>query len=121
MSTNLWNGQLYNFVADDGKIKWCKDADSTWTDCAMDSSATAIDMTAPTTFLRVEDNLLILNGVNELQFVKLSEKKVYGYVPLADPTTALTFTRAGLTTGSVKLYYAISYNSTVGGLRQAPY
>lgn len=120
VSTNLWNGQLYNFVADDGKIKWCKDTDSTWTDCAMDGSATAIDMTAPTMFLRVEDNLLILNGVNELQFVKLSEKKVYGYVPLADPATALTFTRAGLTTGSVKLYYAISYNSTVGETEASP-
>lgn len=117
----LWEGQLYYFVADDGKIKWCQEGDATWTDCAMDGSAKPITTNGVVnTFLRVDDSLFILNGEDEQQYVELDTRTVKGYIPLDDPDTQPNFSLEGLSSGTQKIYYGITYNSTVGETALSP-
>ena len=35
VSTVYYNGELYYFIADDGKIKYCQDNDTAWTNCGV--------------------------------------------------------------------------------------
>lgn len=110
----LYAGVVYYFVADDGKIKWCKDGDTSWTDCGGSNTVTTAGDGAVNTFVRGNDGLLILNGEDKLGYVDLATKNVVKFNPIDDPTVALTGTPTKLVSGTNYVYYGYSYNSTVG-------
>ena len=112
----IWNNEVLNFTADNGKIKYCKDGDSVWTDCGGDNVITTGAGGKPI-FLRILDVLLVLNGGNgdKLCYVRLSDKAVVKYSLVADPTTALTISPTVLTnSGAYKIYYGYTFSSATG-------
>lgn len=115
VSTVYYNGELYYFIADDGKIKYCQDNDTAWTNCGGNNAVT----TTPgviTTFMRVNDILLCMNGVDELRFITLSNLQMTQFTHVNDPISVLTCTATGITgSGPFNVYYAITYNSDGGG------
>lgn len=118
----IWNGEVLNFTADDGKIKYCKDGDATWTDCGGDNSITTGAGGKPI-FLRVLDVLLVLNGGNgdKLCYVKLSDKTVVKYAAVADPLGAMSAVATGITnSGAYKIYYGYTFSSATGETKLSP-
>lgn len=114
----LYNGEVLFITADDGKIRYFRSGDTSWTD----ASGTYTVTTHPTvvTFLRVLDKVLILNGVDKLGYFDLATKEVIHFDLVADPTTKPTGALTGLTGTTQKLYYTIWHNGTVGTTASAP-
>lgn len=112
-----WNGNLYFFTADNGKIKFCQEGDSAWTNCGGSNTITTGNGGKPK-FLRVLNNILMLNGTNgdKLMYVDLTTAgfPVVKWSLVTDPTTAFTDTLTGLGAGSFNIYYAYSYSGQVG-------
>lgn len=113
----LWAGSIYYFTADDNKVRFCLEGDSDWTDCGGSNTITTNNGGFPV-FLRVLDNVLIINGKNgdKLAYVDLGTGgfPVVKYTLVTDPAVALTGTPAGLSAGSYPVYYAYSYSGAVG-------
>lgn len=111
-----YNSTLYYFIADNGKIRYTTDNATTWTDCG---GANVVTTTTGviTTFLRVNDLLLVLNGVDALRYIQLSTMNMVQFTHVNDPTAAITATASGsiTTSGAFKVYYAYTYNSDGGG------
>lgn len=114
VSPVYYDGELYYFIADDSKIKYCQENDSSWTDCGGSNSVTTTSGVI-TTFERVGDWLLCMNGTDEMFYVELSSLEVKKFTAVADPTNTLTFARTGLSSGGINVYYAMNYNSDGGG------
>lgn len=119
----LWNGQVYYFTADDGKVRFCQEGDADWTDCVGANDITTQNGGFPK-FIRVLDNVLILNGKNgdKLAYVSLADADfpVVKYALVTDPTSALTGALTGLATGSFSIYYAYTYSGSVGETLLSP-
>lgn len=118
----LWQGTVYNFTADDGKIKYCVEGDDDWTECGGDNSFTMGDR-VKIKFLRILDVLLILGGAggNKLAYVDLATKDVTKYTAIDDPDTAPTAAATGITgSGSYKIYYGYTFSSAVGETKISP-
>lgn len=113
----LWQGEIFYFTADDGKIKFCQDSDSSWSDCGGDNSFTT-NNGGMCKFLRALDTVLILNGKNgdKLAYIDLTDSgfAITKYAAVTDPTTAFTKTLTGLSAGSFNVYYAYSYTGAIG-------
>lgn len=110
-----FGGEMYYFVADDGKIKYMKSGDSAWTDCGGDNDITTTDGLM-TTFLRQNDCLIPLNGVDKLRYIDLNTLEMVKFVLIDDPVSTLTATGTGITTsGSYVVYYGYTYNGPGGG------
>lgn len=115
VSTVYYNGEIYYFIADDGKVKYIQDNDTEWTICGGDNAVTT-DEGVITTFMRVNDILLCMNGVDELRFIDLSNLEMTQFTFVADPTNTLTATATGITaSGAFTVYYGMTYNSNGGG------
>lgn len=115
VSTVYYGGEIIHFIADDGKVKYCRPGDSVWTDCGGTNTITT-DPDVITTFLRVNDILFCMNGVDELRYVVLSTLDITVFTFVADPTAAITAVATGITaSGAFKVYYAYTYNSDGGG------
>ena len=114
----LYDGEVRYITADDGKIKWTVDGEPEWTDCGGDNSVTTLGLT--TTFLRVLDKVLILNGEDNLGYVDLTNMEVVHFDLIADPTSAPSGAVVGITTGTFKVYYAIWYSGVVGTTASSP-
>lgn len=120
VSSNLYQGNTYHFVADDGKIKYCQTGDVGWTEVG-GANAVTTGTGIITTFIRVLDCLLVLNGVDKLRYVKLSDMTMVQFSLIADPSAAPTAAATGLTlTGNFKIYYGISFNGQVGQTKLSP-
>lgn len=115
VSTVYYGGELIHFIADDGKVKYCRPNDTAWTDCGGSNSIT----TTPgliTTFLRANDWLLCMNGVDELRYIDLSTLDMTIFTHVNDPTASITAAATGITaSGAFRVYYAFTYNSDGGG------
>lgn len=115
ISTVYVNGQIYYFVADDGKVKYIQENGSAWINCG----GTNIVTTTPgviTTFMRVNNWLLILNGVDEMRYINLNTFNMGMFTFVANPVSIITATASGITaSGSFKVYYGYTYNSDGGG------
>lgn len=114
ISKVYYNNQLYYFIADDGEIRYCQENDTAWTACGGSNSIT----TTPgviTTFLRVGNWLLCMNGIDEVRYIDLATFDMTQFTFVADPTNTLTAARTGLTNGGITIYYAMTYNSDGGG------
>lgn len=110
----LYNSELYYFVADDGKVKYIQDGDADWTECGGDNEVTTTEGII-TTFLRIVDKVLVLNGVDRLRYIDLTDMEMVKYTEVEDPEGEPSATLTGLSgTGDAKVYYAINWNSTVG-------
>lgn len=115
----LWDDEIRYVIADDGKIKWCVGGASAWTDAGGDNSVTTDGTT--TTFIRVLNNILVLNGEDTLPYLDLETMEVGRFEYVADPTLAPTSAYVGgLASGNFKLYYAIWYSGVVGKTKSAP-
>jgi hypothetical protein len=121
----LKNGEILYFTLDDGKAKWCRKGDTTWTDCTGDNTVTTNNGGLPK-LLRTLDCILILNGKNgdKLAYIDLNTAgyDVVKYSLVADPTTAPTATRTNLGTGTgpFHIYYAYNYSGAVGQTKLSP-
>ena len=74
-----------------------------------------------TTFVRVLDKILCFNGVDKLRYIDLSTMEMVQYLPVANPSNAPTLTATGITaTGSFKVFYAVSFNSSIGTTAISP-
>lgn len=119
----FWNGEIFYFTLDEGKAKFCRAADSDWTDCGGTNSFTTGAGGRPR-FLRVLNNIMILNGKNgdKLAYIDLSSSgfPVVKYSLVTDPASALTAALTNLTAGSYHIYYAYSYSGAVGETELSP-
>lgn len=96
-------------------MKYCQPGDTVWTDCG-GSNAITTDTDVITTFLRVNDILFCMNGVDELRFVTLSTLNVTIFTHVDDPVGVITCAATGITaSGAFSVYYAYTYNSDGGG------
>lgn len=115
VSTNYYNGEIIHFIADDGVLKYCRPTDTVWTDCGGDNTITT-DTDVITTFLRVNDILFCMNGVDELRYIDLATLDVVVFTHVDDPIAAITAVATGITgSGPFHVYYAYTYNSDGGG------
>jgi len=112
-----WNGSLYYFTADEGKVKYCQEGDAAWTDCTGSNTIVTNNGGKPK-FLRILDNVFVLNGTNgdKLAFVDLSTAgfPVVKYTKVTDPPTVMSAALTNLTTGSFNIYYAFNYSGAIG-------
>lgn len=120
----LWQGGIYYFTLDEGKAKFCQEGDTTWTDCGGGvNSFTTLNGGFPK-FVRVLDNVMILNGKNgdKLAYIDLSTSgfPVVKYTLVTDPASAPTGALTNLTAGALNIYYAISYSGSVGETLLSP-
>lgn len=116
-STVYYNGQVYYFIADNSKVRWCQDNSTAWTD-AGGGASNAITTTPGviTTFLRVNNWLLCMNGVDELRYIDLATFSMTQFTLVANPSSAITAVATVITTsGAFKVYYGYTYNSNGGG------
>lgn len=116
--------ELYFFVADENKLKYCQEGDSSWTDCGGTNSITT-NNGGKTTFLRALDSILVLNGSNgdKLCYIDLAAPpfEVVKYDFVASPTTALTATATGITaSGDFRIYYGYTFSSATGETEISP-
>lgn len=117
VETVYYDSEIYYFIADDGEVKYCQENDTSWTSCG---GSNAITTTAGviTTFLRVNDVLLCMNGTDALRFIDLSSATfdMTQFTAVVDPTSTLTAAATGISgSGPFNVYYAITYNSNGGG------
>lgn len=116
----LYNNQMYYFVADDEVVKYTQTGDSGWTACG-GTNAVTTDPGVITTFLRIQDKILVLNGVDKLRYIDLTDLEMVQFTAVANPTNAPTATATGITaSGSFRMYYAVTFNSTVGETALGP-
>ncbi len=91
-----------------------KPEDTIWTMCSGETFNTSV----PCTFVQGANKVLILNGTDDLTYLDLatvpSSPTLTRLVPLSNPTTAPTLSETGLTGSVYTVWYAYTYNSTVG-------
>lgn len=114
----VYDGEEYLITADDNKIKYCQQGDTEWTDATGDAVTTGGDV--KNTFLRVQDKVLILNGTDELGYLDLSTFAVEHYDAVTDPANAPTGVATAINGTGQNIYYAITFNSTVGETACSP-
>ena len=116
----LYEGVLYNLVADDGKVKYCVAGDEEWTDFGGDNEVTT-GVGKINTFVRCLDKILVLNGTDKLRYIDLATKEMVKFLPVTNPSNAPTATATGITaSGSFKVFYAVSFNSACGTTAISP-
>lgn len=117
VSTVYYNGQIYYFIADNGKVRYCQEDSTAWT-AAGGGASNAVTTTAGvvTTFLRVNNWLLVMNGIDELRYIDLATFAMVQFTFVANPSATPTATASGITaSGAFKTYYGFTYNSNGGG------
>ena len=114
VSTVYYDGQIYHFIADDSKVRYCQENDTSWTACGGSNSITTTSGVI-TTFLRTGNWLLCMNGVDELRYIDLSNFQMNQFTSVVNPVNTLTYARTGLSSGGITVYYCITYNSDGGG------
>lgn len=115
ISTVYYNNQVYYFIADNGKIRYIQENMAAWVDCG---GANVVTTTpgAITTMMRVNNWLLIMNGVDEMRYIDLTTFNMVQFTFVANPIPAITAVATGIVaSGSFKVYYAYTYNSNGGG------
>lgn len=115
VSTVYFGGEIIYFIADDGKIQYARENDTSWTDCGGTNTITT-DPGVITTFMRCNDILLCMNGVDEMRFITLSTLDMTVFTFVDDPVSVLTAAATGITaSGPFNVWYGMTYNSDGGG------
>lgn len=118
----IYEGVLYNIIADNSKVKYCVAGDTSWTDFG-GGAGNSVTTTAGviTTFMRVLDKVLVYNGVDKLRYIDLATMAMVKFLAVADPAAAPTLTATGITaTGAFKAFYAVAFNSACGTTAISP-
>lgn len=116
--TATYGGVTYHITADNSKIKYCVDGATSWTLAGGANTVTTTGVV--TTFLRVLDKVLILNGEDTLGYLNLNGMTIVNFSFVANPTLAPTGANTVLGTTPYKVYYCIAYNSIVGRTVSTP-
>ncbi len=138
----IWNGVVYFVTADAitagetaGRIIYCKEGDTTWTVAGAATGSTntvTVNNGGKPEFLRALDTVLVLNGQNgdRLAFLDLTTTpfQLRQAAPIADPAVAMTAAASGGITGATTssgtnpyiLYYAYSYETSIGSTNLSP-
>jgi len=115
VSTVYYDDELIHFIADDGKVKYCRENDTAWTDCGGSNTITTTTGLI-TTFLRTNDWLLCMNGTDELRYIDLATLNMGVFTAVVDPVGVITCTPTVITgSGPFNVYYGYTYNSNGGG------
>lgn len=115
VATVYYGGEIIYFIADNGKVKYCRPNDTGWTNCGGSNTITTTTGLI-TTFLRTNNWLLCMNGVDELRYINLATLNMTIFTHVNDPATAITCAATGITgSGPFNVYYAYTYNSDGGG------
>lgn len=115
VSTVYFEGEILYFIADDEQIMYCRPNDTEWTPCGGTNTITT-DEGVITTFLRVNDILFCMNGVDELRYVDLATLDIVVFTHVDDPIPAITAVASGISgSGPFTVWYAYTYNSDGGG------
>lgn len=93
----------------DGYICYCKGEDDAWT--KIDTKT--YDNEADTHFVQIGDKVLIMNGVDALSYIDITNWTITAFNKLDDPATP-TATATGLTGTSFLVYYSVTATSTIG-------
>lgn len=119
----LWQGQIYYFTADNNKVRYCKEGDTTWANCTGSNTFTTNNGGYPK-FIRVLDSVFLLNGKNgdKLAFADLTTVgfPMVKYTLVTDPPTAPTGTLTALAAGAFNIYYAYNYSAAIGETLLSP-
>lgn len=120
----LVDGEIYNFTADDGKIRYIQEGDDDWSDCGGDNEITTQNG-GKTILLRALNAILVINGGNgdKLCYVDLTSPTfdVVKYTLVDDPDTVMTAAATGITaSGDYKIYYGYTYSGAVGETKLSP-
>lgn len=115
IATVYYNSQVYYFIADNGKVMYIQDNGTAWIPCGGANVITTTTGTI-TTFLRTNNWLLCMNGVDQLRYIDLATLNMTQFTFVANPTAAITAAATGITaSGAFHVYYAYTYNSNGGG------
>ena len=101
---------------EDAYIYYCVGEDSAWTKIGTKT----YDATAPAHFVQIANKVLVMNGVDPLSYIDISNWTISSFSKLTDPATAPTATATGLSGTDYVVYYAVSANSTVGETKASP-
>lgn len=115
LSTVFYNNQVYYFIADNGKIRYIQENSSAWIDCGGANAVTTTPGTI-TTFMRSNNWLLVMNGVDEMRYIDLVTFNMVQFTFVPNPVSSITATASGITaSGAFRVYYGFTYNSNGGG------
>lgn len=93
----------------DAYIHYCKGEDALWTKI----TTKKYDASAPVHYVQVGDKVLVMNGVDPLSYINLSDWTITTFTKVND-MAAPTATPTGLSGSGFLVYYAVTANSTVG-------
>ena len=97
-------------INDNAYICYCKGEDASWTRI----TTRTYDKTMPAHYVHIGEKVLVMNGVDPLSYIDLSNWTIINYTKLTDPTSAPTLTPTGISGSGFLVYYAVTANSTVG-------
>ncbi|HWT40062.1 MAG TPA: hypothetical protein VN081_02220 [Dongiaceae bacterium] len=72
------------------------------------------------TFVRTNDQMAVINGVDKMRYVDLQTMKIVQYNLVTDPANAPTAAGTGMSGSTAKVYYAISFNGNAGTTNISP-
>lgn len=104
-----WLATLQN-VGGTTKVYVARGEDTSWTVC----EGKTYNNTARARFCQTQDKVLVLNGEDNLSYLDTNNFNVVPFTSLSTPAAPTLDSKTGLTGTSFKIYYAITYNSTVG-------
>lgn len=117
------NGDVYIFFMQGGKVHYINYTEDKSVSYVISDPDNDFSTTARAMLTMVNDQIVITNGVNKLAFVDTTTMPfiVTKFVLVPDPTVAPVLTPSATLTGSgFPIYYAITFNSTVGETAATP-
>ena len=118
-----YNDILYLIFMANGQIHYIDYTNAPSVDNIIPDINNSFDPNASTVLSMVNYQIAITNGVDKLAFVDLNTTpfSVKKFVAIDNPTSAPTLAATGFSAGtSFPIYYAISFNSTVGETKGSP-
>ena len=71
-------------------------------------------------FKQIRNNLLVMNGEDTLSYLDIPTKKIVAFQKISDPAKPILDKNVGLTGTGFKVFYAVTFNSTVGETAGSP-
>lgn len=122
----LYNGQMYYFVCDEGKVKYCQDNATSWTNCGGSNTVTRH---VRYQFIEAENKLYVANGNDKSRYIDLTTMNMVVFTAVTDPAnaptlaafgTGLTFSTTPGPSTPYPIYYSINYNGAIGQTANSP-